>query len=126
MKLCSLPSSTVALQLLLALLATVYIEFGITLMTLAAIVAYKGGGSMVLLTCLDFGLTLGLAAIYSSSLGHAHMVILTCFAFYLQHQSTGFCVILCFSLLSSRMVVCEMLIELHHGNHQMNSVVISL
>ena len=60
MKLRSLPSSTVALQLLTALLATIYIyiEFGITLMTLAAIVAYKGGGSMVLLTCLDLGFTL--------------------------------------------------------------------
>ena len=52
-------------------------------MTLAAIVAYKGGGSMVRLTCLDFGLTLGLAAIYSSSLGHAHMVILTFFGHFI-------------------------------------------
>ena len=129
MKLRSLASSTVALQLLPALLATVYIEFGITLMTLAAIVAYKGGGSMVRLTCLDFGLTLGLAAIYSSSLGHAHMVILTFFGHFICSWlvwQSGFCVILCFSLLSSRMVVCEVLIELHHGNHQMNSIVISL
>ena len=64
---------------------------------------------------------MGLAAIYSS-IGHAHMVILTFWAFYLQHQFTVYCVILCFSLLSSRMVVCEVLIELHHSNHQMNSV----
>ena len=68
---------------------------------------------------------MGLAAIYSS-IGHTHMAILTFWAFYLQHQSTGFCAILCFSLLSSCMAVCEVLIELHHGNHLMNSIVISL
>ena len=90
-------------------------------MGLAAIVAYKGGGSMVHLTCLDFGLTLYTLCSYND-----FDLFFFFFAFYSQHQSTGYCVILCFSLLSSRMVVCEVLIELHHGNHLMNSVVISL
>ena len=103
MKLRSLASSTSALQLLPALLATPIYRLGVTL-----------------------GLPyMGLAAIYSS-IGHAHMVILTFWAFYLQHQFTVYCIILCFSLLSSRMAVCEVLIDLHHGNYLMNSIVISL